>query len=103
MSRRPATAAWIGLVGYVVAVDSYLIVQEAKGRDGYCTMSTAFKDAVRHPVKRLPLVMAWSILTLHLFPILYPERYHKYEPITLIGRYISGTRRAGKRAARPSS
>ena len=99
-SKRPASLAWAGLIVYVVLIDSYLIAQETRGKEGYCTMSTAFKDALRHPIKRLPLLAAWAILTLHLFPILYPERYHKYEPITLAGRYISGTRRAGRRASR---
>jgi hypothetical protein len=101
--HRPASLAWFGLVSYVVVVDVYLITQEINGRDGYSTMSTVFKEAVRHPVKRFPLLLAWATLTLHLFPILYPERYYKYEPITFIGRHISGTRRASERNSSQSS
>lgn len=56
-----AKHAWLGLAGYVVLADAYLIRRRRQ------TMSAAFYEAVRHPVRRWPVVAAWAYLTLHLF------------------------------------
>jgi hypothetical protein len=56
-----AKHGWLGLVGYVIAVDGWLIL---KGRQ---TLSSAFYEAVRHPRRRWPVILAWAYLTLHLF------------------------------------
>lgn len=63
----PASFAWIGLVIYVVSVDATLIVYERKGFKRSYTMSTAFRNALSHPWKRWPVIIVWSLLTLHLF------------------------------------
>lgn len=86
---RPATKAWVGLTAYVVIADTYLIYQETKHREGYCTMSTAFEDALRHPAKRWPVSISWALLTLHLFDLVLPEKLKPYEPITGIGRLVT--------------
>jgi hypothetical protein len=94
MRMRPAGRAWLGLSAYVIGVDSYLIYKETRQQEGYCTMSTAFEDALRHPVRRWPVVAAWGLLTVHLFDSVIPVNVRKYEPIGVlgkkVGRYIGG-------------
>lgn len=99
---RPATWAWIGLVVYVTTADALLIAAEMRGWSGYCTMSSAFKAALERPVKRWQLILAWLLVTLHLFPVVLPERYRPYEPVGLTGRALSGAigRAADRRAVR---
>lgn len=53
---RPGTKGWIGCALYVLAFDS--LSNE--------TMSTSFRDAVKHPRRRWHLLVAWTLLTLHL-------------------------------------
>ena len=86
---QPAVKAWIMLAIYVIVVDTVLIVGEQKGREDFFTMSTAFENALRHPVKRWPVILLWGFLTLHLFDIILPENVKRYEPVTLVGRKIS--------------
>ena len=69
---RPAVVAWAGLAAYITAVDALLIHGEHQGREGYCTMSTAFEEALRHPMKRWPVAVAWGLVTLHLFDAWIP-------------------------------
>ena len=51
---KPASYAWTGLVGYVIAADVVLVTFERKGAEGFGTMSSAFRDSLAHPVKRWP-------------------------------------------------
>lgn len=86
---RPATWAWFGLAAYITLADAALIAGERKGWDRYCTMSTAFKEALGSPVRRWQLILLWATITLHLFPILVPEKIQPYEPMGFIGRKLS--------------
>ena len=52
---KPASYAWTGLVGYVIAADVVLVSFERKGLEGFGTMSSAFRDSLAHPVKRWPV------------------------------------------------
>lgn len=65
---RSGTKAWIGLTVYVAGYDLWAAVR------GEETLSTAFYRAVRHPVRRFPLVLLWAYLTAHLFHLL-PDRW----------------------------
>lgn len=58
--------AWVGLVLYIVCYDCWAASQ---GRE---TLSTAFYRALRHPVRRWPVIVAWSYITGHLFKLI-PE------------------------------
>lgn len=102
---RPGTWGWVGLVGYVAAVDGYLIYRQARGRPEYCTMSTSFKEALDRPWRRWQLLLSWFIVTVHLFPVVLPAKYRKYEPIQFVGGVVSGAvaRAAGRRAVSKSA
>jgi len=67
MSVKPAHYAWFGLVVYIISADVTLIVFERKGYHRFYTMSSAFRNALSHPWKRWPVIIVWSLLTLHLF------------------------------------
>ena len=77
---KPASYAWTGLVGYVIAADVVLVTFERKGLEGFGTMSSAFRDSLAHPVKRWPVIVAWGLLTFHLFDFFFPERVRRVEP-----------------------
>ena len=67
MSRiRPGGWAWIGLASGITITDIGLIVAKKE------TMSEIFGTALLHPIKRWPVIAAWSIVTLHLFGNLLP-------------------------------
>jgi len=83
---RPAGWCWLGLSIYVVTADTFLIVQERKGKEQYCTMSTSFRYALAHPIKRWPVILIWGLVTFHLFDWFFPEQIRKYEPIRAIGK-----------------
>ena len=90
---RPAGWAWIGLVAYVAVVDTILLRLHRKRGLPYCTLSEAFGDALKHPIKRFPLIFAWFLLTLHLFGCLIPERFNflkKLDPIGYLARLLEG-------------
>lgn len=59
MTRRISNP-WLALALAVVVIDA---VQIARHRP---TLSASFRDAVRHPVKRWPVLVAWAALTSHL-------------------------------------
>ena len=86
MKLRPAGRAWLGLVIYVIAADSYLIIQERRGNVRYYTMSSGFRDALKHPIKRWWMILIWIFLTFHLFDFFFPEPIRKFEPIGVSGR-----------------
>ena len=77
---KPASYAWTGLVGYVIVADVVLVTFERKGLEGFGTMSSAFRDSLAHPVKRWPVIVAWGLLTFHLFDFFFPERVRRVEP-----------------------
>lgn len=85
-----ASKAWVGLAVYVIVVDSVLIFLEQKDGQVYFTMSTAFENALKHPVKRWPTTVSWVILTVHLFDLVLPENVRRFEPIGVLGRTLSG-------------
>lgn len=74
MHLRPATKGWIGLAAYVVVWD--LLAEE--------TLSHGFEDALKHPLKRWQLVLAWGFITAHLF-CLIPRRY---DPLRGLARRV---------------
>jgi len=87
MPRMRAGAwGWVGLWGYIVTYDAWLI------RRRKATLSEVFGEAVRHPVKRWPVMVAWVAVTLHLFSELIPEpmkrRLAPIDPIAAMGRLI---------------
>jgi len=51
-------------------------------------MSTSFRDALSHPIKRWPVIVIWLGLTFHLFDFFFPEHIKKYEPIRFIGTTV---------------
>ena len=86
---RPANICWLGLIFYVITADAALIIGEIKGKHGWYTMSTACEQALLHPVKRWPVSIIWTILTLHLFDVfLLPGNLRRFEPIGFIGGFI---------------
>ena len=83
---KPAGWCWFGLMIYVVSADTFLLVQEFNNKENYYTMSSSFRYALKHPLRRWPLIVMWLILTFHLFDFFFPERVRKFEPIGAIGR-----------------
>ena len=71
------TAAWAGLVAFVVAADAALILTKSK------TMSSTFRNALHHPVRRWVVGGSWTLLTLHLFT------ETKYDPISIAGNLLA--------------
>ncbi len=74
---HPASYAWAGIVGYVIAADAILIKSHRK------TMSAVFREAIHHPSKRWPVTISWVLLTAHLFT------KTKYDPISLVGKWLA--------------
>lgn len=84
---RPGGWAWVGLAGGVLFTDIALIKTEN------ATMSEVFGDSLKHPVKRWPVMVAWTILTLHLFGNLIPKWFSwvkQFDPIGALARLIEG-------------
>lgn len=92
MTAKPAHLAWLGLTVYVVGVDTLLIIHERKGKKEFYTMSTAFRSALAHPVRRWPVIVAWTLLTLHLFDFFFPEKIRQYDPVRLVGGRVAARR-----------
>lgn len=95
MNLQPPHYAWFGLTIYVITADVILISFERRGKDGFYTMSTAFRSGLAHPIHRWPLIMAWTLLTLHLFDFFFPEKIRQYDPVRLVGGRVA-TRRSRK-------
>lgn len=66
---KPTTGelGWLGLVVYVVAVDSLAWRQQCKGKECGETMSVAFGKSLQHPYARIGTLAAWGVVTAHLF------------------------------------
>lgn len=92
MSVKPAHYAWFGLVVYITAVDIALVSLEGRGKEEFYTMSTAFRSGLAHPVHRWPLIVAWTLLTLHLFDFFFPEKVRQYDPVRLVGGRVKARR-----------
>lgn len=52
---------WLGLAGYIVMVDCLAWRRNSE------TMSVAFGKALKHPGHRAATILAWGIVTCHLF------------------------------------
>lgn len=66
--RRPTTGelGWVGLVGYVVLIDAIAWKNQTKNKKDE-TMSVAFGRSLQHPVARIGTLLAWGMVTAHLF------------------------------------
>lgn len=71
MSRRrkmtTGEKGWIGLVAYIVAVDSVAWVNQVRERRQDETMSVAWGRWLQNPKSRAFTGTAWAVVTLHLF------------------------------------
>lgn len=75
---QPGGWAWIGLVVYVVIADALLIWRKKS------SMSKVFNAATVHPVRRWPVIVAWGILTIHLFEHFFPRWLTRIDPLAAI-------------------
>lgn len=57
---------WIGLVFYVIAVDSFAWRNQLKGKNDE-TMSLSWGRWLQHPASRGATGIAWAVITFHLF------------------------------------
>lgn len=80
MRRYP----WLVLAGFICAYDAYLIV------NGHPTLSTRAAQAMRHPVRRWPVLAAWGYLSLHLSGWLSETR----DPLARVARVLVPYREA---------
>lgn len=71
----PGAAGWVALGVVVVAAE----LLDTK------TLSTAFRDASRHPVYGPVVIASWAILTAHLHGWI-PE---KYDPILMFWKHVA--------------
>lgn len=70
MSRRKMTSGekgWIGLVAYVLVVDSLAWANQVRGLKKDETMSVAWGRWLQHPRARYLTGIAWATMSLHLF------------------------------------
>lgn len=57
----PAEIAWFGLVAYVSLADGLLLANDK------APMTDAWRKALKHPVNRWVVILAWIFTTKHLF------------------------------------
>lgn len=74
MTLSPGAQAWLGLAGFVVIADVILMATDNK------TMSAVFGEALIHPVKRWPVLVTWSFLSMHLHREILPEFVSTVDP-----------------------
>lgn len=77
----PGVAAWVGMTVYICSVDGALFATKNK------TMSEVFEDSLSHPVKRWPVIVAWGIVTAHLFTH-GDMKYKRVDPIHHVGKVL---------------
>lgn len=67
--RRPTTGelGWIGLVAYIIVVDSIAWVRQQGKRPDDETMSLAWGRWIQNPAGRGATGLAWALVTGHLF------------------------------------
>lgn len=68
-SRRLTTGeiGWVGLIGYIVLIDSIAWANQATNRRKDETMSVAWGRWLQHPGSRVATGAAWGVISLHLF------------------------------------
>jgi len=71
MGRLPDHGWWL-LTAYIVGYDIWAMKNKQP------TLTADFRGAICHPIKRLPVILAWGILTVHLFG---PEKYDPLKPL----------------------
>lgn len=91
MSRlRPGGRAWGELALFIAVRDVWLV------RNGELSMSEVFGNALKHPIKRWPVIAVWVVVTLHLFGELLPpflrRRLAPFDPIGALARLIEPKR-----------
>jgi hypothetical protein len=69
----PAEWAWLGLVGYITAVDGYLLATDE------APMTEVWRKALSHPINRWVVILAWLFTTKHLF---FGKFLPKVDPFT---------------------
>lgn len=57
---RRAWNPWLLLAGAVVIIDAVAL------RTSRSTLTSAFRGALRHPVRRWPVLAAWALVSSHL-------------------------------------
>lgn len=67
MDIKEGDAAWIGLLAYVVAYDTYAMLTDRE------TLSSAYYRALAHPRRRWMTIAVWAGLTGHLFQVIPPK------------------------------
>lgn len=70
MARRKLTTGekgWLGLIAYVVTIDSIAWANQATNRRKDETMSVSWGRWLQHPKARYATGIAWGIMSLHLF------------------------------------
>lgn len=84
--HNPGAWGWAGLWAFVAGYDIWAI------RNDKPTLSETFGVALKHPIKRWPVMLAWGGLTLHLFAELLPEEVRKrlapVDPLGQLARLI---------------
>lgn len=90
---KPCGWAWIGLVGYVTAVDVALLRMQKHYGEPFNSMSEGFGRSLKHPLRRWPVIAAWAAVTLHLFGAVLPpqlEPLKNIDPIGFVARAAGG-------------
>lgn len=75
MALRSGTKAWMGLAAYVLLWDLWAVKSKKE------TLSQAFCNGLKHPIKRWRIIALWAYITAHLFTWIPP----KYDPLRCIG------------------
>lgn len=91
---RPGAWAWLGLVGYVVLADSYLLYKSRISKrksSHHVTMSEVFADAIEHPTNRWPIIGSWAIITFHLFKNFFPESMRRMDIVSFSAEQLYDT------------
>jgi len=92
MKLKPSGLAWVGLVVYVTIIDILLLKMKQIKGNPYRSMSEAFGEALKHPWKRWPIIISWSVLTLHLFGTFIPDKFtalKRFDPIGFVANKVA--------------
>jgi hypothetical protein len=82
-----AEIAWLGLVAYVSVADGYLLATEK------APMTDAWRKALKHPVNRWVVILAWIFTTKHLFFGNILPKVDPFHAIMVIAKKINNPRR----------
>lgn len=72
MKKEWPDYGWIFLTGYVIGYDVWAL------KNHQPTLTADLRSSLRHPAKRWPVILAWMLLTFHLFG---PEKYDPFWPL----------------------